>query len=158
MTDTVGGVKEGHNKVPAVFLVLFFGLIAWGVWYIISFTPFFSGWTQQKVYEEKLSAIAAAKKLVPYENPYEQELKAVEEGRGLYSANCAVCHGEDLKGGVGPDLTGRFSYGETDKDKYISIFEGRAGGMPPFGDQLGRDRVWKVLAYMDSVREYGEKP
>jgi len=158
MTDTVGGVKEGHKKVPAVFLVFFFGLIGWGLWYIASFTPIFSGWSQQKVYDEKLSATAAGEKPVMYENPYEQDMKAVEEGRGLYAANCAVCHGENLKGGVGPDLTGHLAYGETDKDKYISIFEGRGGGMPPFRDQLGRDRVWKVLAYVDSVREYGKKP
>jgi cytochrome c oxidase cbb3-type subunit 3 len=63
-----------------------------------------------------------------------------------------------LKGDVGPDLTGHFKYGETDGRKYESIAKGRPGGMPAFGEQLGRDRIWKVLAYIDSVREYGAKP
>jgi hypothetical protein len=30
--------------------------------------------------------------------------------------------------------------------------------MPAFEAELGRDRIWKVLAYVDSVREYGKKP
>jgi mono/diheme cytochrome c family protein len=30
--------------------------------------------------------------------------------------------------------------------------------MPAFEQQLGRDRIWKILAYVDSVREYGKKP
>ena len=30
--------------------------------------------------------------------------------------------------------------------------------MPAFETELGRDRIWKVLAYVDSVREYGKTP
>jgi len=152
------GIKEGHNKVPVVFLLFFFGLLAWAGWYIFSFTPAITGWSQQQVYEERLAASKKTMLPVPDENPYEKDAKAIAEGKGLYAANCAVCHGEDLKGGVGPDLTDHFQYGETDREKYISIFDGRPGGMPGFGDQLGRDRTWRVLAYMDSVREYGAKP
>jgi len=29
--------------------------------------------------------------------------------------------------------------------------------MPGFETELGRERIWKVLAYVDSVREYGKK-
>ena len=85
-------------------------------------------------------------------------VKAVAEGKGIYAEHCAGCHGEDLKGDDGPDLTEHLSYGESDAEKYRSIAEGRPGGMPPFGSQLGRDRIWKVLAYVDSVRESGRKP
>ncbi len=150
--------EDGHSGIPKGWLLTYFGVIIWGIWYIWAFTPELAGWSQQASYEQAAETVKKEEKPVLYENPYEKDPKAIEVGRGLFADNCAVCHGEDLKGGVGPDLTAHLNYGETDKDKYISIFEGRPGGMPGFGDQLGRDRIWKVLAYVDSVREYGKEP
>ncbi|MCL5022787.1 MAG: hypothetical protein M1497_05410 [Nitrospirae bacterium] len=55
-------------------------------------------------------------------------------------------------------MTDHLKYGETDDKKYQSIAKGTPNGMPAFEQQLGRDRIWRVLAYVDSVREYGKKP
>ena len=155
------GKLEAHNKVPRGFLVLLFGLIALGVYYIAAYTPGISGWSQYKVLSkemeaEKAKAAAGAAKMT--ENPYERDEKAVAEGQVLYAAKCAECHGKDLKGEDGPSLVGHLKFGEIDGKKYESISEGRPGGMPGFGAELRRDRIWKVLAYVDSVREYGKKP
>jgi cytochrome c oxidase cbb3-type subunit III len=155
------GKLEAHNKVPRGFLVLLFGLIALGVYYIAAYTPGISGWSQYKVLSkemeaEKAKAAAGAAKMT--ENPYERDEKAVAEGQVLYAAKCAECHGKDLKGADGPSLVGHLKFGEIDGKKYESISEGRPGGMPGFGAELGRDRIWKVLAYVDSVREYGKNP
>jgi cytochrome c oxidase cbb3-type subunit 3 len=155
------GKLEAHNKVPRGFLFLFFGLIAFGVYYIAAFTPAISGWSQYKVLSkemeaEKAKAAAGAAKMT--ENPYERDEKAVAEGQVLYAEKCADCHGKNLAGGDGSSLTAHLKYGETDAMMYVSIAEGRAGGMPAFETELGRDRIWKVLAYVDSVREYGKKP
>ena len=155
------GKLEAHNKVPRGLLVLLFGLIALGVYYIAAYTPGISGWSQYKVLSkemeaEKAKAAAGAAKMT--ENPYERDEKAVAEGQVLYAAKCAECHGKDLKGADGPSLVGHLKFGEIDGKKYESISEGRPGGMPGFGAELGRDRIWKVLAYVDSVREYGKNP
>ena len=155
------GKMEAHNKVPRGFLVLLFGLIAFGVYYIAAYTPGISGWSQYKVLSkemeaDKAKAAAGAAKMT--ENPYERDEKAVAEGQGIYAGKCASCHGEDVKGGDGPSLTAHLKYGEQDGQIYESIANGRPGGMPAFGTELGRDRIWKVLAYVDSVREYGKKP
>lgn len=151
---------ERHNKVPRGYLVLFFGLIAWGIYYIAAYTPEFSGWSQYKVFQREAEADRKLAASAPAlgENPYERDPKAVAEGKGIYTERCAGCHGASLKGDVGPDLTGHLKYGETDGKMYESIAKGRPDGMPAFEDQLGRDRIWKVLAYLDSVREYGAKP
>ena len=159
MMDEPIGKMEAHNKVPRGFLILLFGLIAFGVYYIAAYTPGISGWSQYKVFEkeeeaDKAKAAAAAKMT---ENPYEHDPKAVEEGKVLYNEKCSDCHGKDLKGGDGPPLMGHLKYGEEDGPKYESIAKGRPGGMPGFETELGRDRIWKVLAYVDSVREYGKK-
>ncbi|GAB4232534.1 MAG: hypothetical protein OHK0028_07950 [Deltaproteobacteria bacterium] len=160
MDEPIGNM-ESHNKVPRGFLVLLFGLIAWGLYYIAAFTPQISGWSQYKVFEkdaaaDRSKAAATAAKMA--ENPYERDEKAAAEGKVLYEGKCAECHGKDLKGGDGPSLLGHLKYGEQDAGKYESISMGRPGGMPAFGTELGRDRIWKVLAYVDSVREYGKKP
>lgn len=46
--------KKTAHKLPWGWLVLFFGLILWGIYYIAAYTPAFSGWTQEKAYEESL--------------------------------------------------------------------------------------------------------
>lgn len=145
---------ERHNKVPRYFLVFFFALIAWGIYYIARYTPQISGWSQYEVLkkESELAKATAPAPLSP-ENPYEDDPKAVVEGERIYGENCAGCHGKTLTGDVGPDLTDHLVYGETDVAMFESIAKGRPNGMPGFESQLGRERIWRVLAYVDSVRE-----
>ena len=155
------GKLEAHNKVPRGFLLLLFGLIAFAVYYIAAYTPGISGWSQYKVLSkemeaEKAKAAAGAAKMTG--NPYERDGKAVAEGQGIYAGKCSECHGKDLKGADGPSLVDHLKFGEQDPEKYESIARGRPGGMPAFETELGRDRIWKVLAYVDSIREYGKKP
>ena len=145
---------ERHNKVPRYFLVFFFALIAWGIFYVARYTPQISGWSQYEVLKkESEAAKAAAPAAISHENPYENDSKAVAEGERIYGENCGSCHGSALKGDVGPDLTGHLTYGETDSAMFESIAKGRPNGMPAFESQLGRERIWRVLAYVDSVRE-----
>lgn len=158
MSDAFRDLQRDH-KAPRYFLVFFFALIAWGLLYIATYTPEISGWSQYRILDrERAEEEKVAAALPLHENPYETDPKAVAEGKGIFAEHCAGCHGRDLKGNVGPDLTGHLSYGESDAEKYRSIAEGRPGGMPAFGSRLGRDRIWKVLAYVDSVREHRERP
>ena len=46
--------KETLKKLPIGWLVLYWGLIIWGVYYFISYTPSISGWSQEKAYEESI--------------------------------------------------------------------------------------------------------
>jgi cytochrome c oxidase cbb3-type subunit 3 len=154
--DEPVGKMEAHNKVPRGFLALLFGLIAFGVYYIAAYTPEISGWSQYKALSkemeaEKANAAAGAAKMTG--NPYGRDEKAVAEGQVIFAGKCAECHGKDLKGADGPPLIGPLKFGDQDPEKYESIARGRPGGMPAFETELGRDRIWKVLAYVDSVRE-----
>jgi cytochrome c2 len=152
------GIQESGHKIPVGMIIFFAALIIWLVWYIYSYTPGITGWSQYKTYEQETMKEAQRAPKPLAENPYERDEKAIAEGKITYASNCAACHGETLKGGVGPDLTGHLKYGETDDRKYLSIAKGTPNGMPAFEQQLGRDRIWKILAYVDSVREYGKKP
>lgn len=46
--------KETENKLPVGWLILFVGLVLWGVYYFINYTPAVSGWSQEKAYHESL--------------------------------------------------------------------------------------------------------
>jgi len=85
-------------------------------------------------------------------NPYAKNAAAVAEGNERFvQMNCAACHGYDLKGGMGPDLTDTYwRYGGSPADIYKSIFEGRPQGMPAWGRALTPAEIWKLVSYIQS--------
>lgn len=45
---------ETAKKMPLGWLILFWGLIIWGIYYFVAYTPAISGWSQEKAYEESV--------------------------------------------------------------------------------------------------------
>jgi len=45
---------DTRDKLPIGWVVLYVGLILWGIYYAVSFTPQISGWTQEGVYLDSL--------------------------------------------------------------------------------------------------------
>ena len=86
------------------------------------------------------------------DNPYSGNMAAIKEGNTRFiDLNCAACHGYDLKGGMGPDLTDTYwRYGGSPADIYKSIFEGRPQGMPAWGRALPPAEIWKIVSYIES--------
>ncbi len=87
-------------------------------------------------------------------NPYRDSRGAMAEGRELFVRfNCSGCHGGRAGGGMGPSLRDvDWIYGQTDAQIFSSIAEGRAHGMPAWGAKLTEDQVWKLVAYVASLR------
>jgi cytochrome c oxidase cbb3-type subunit III len=85
-------------------------------------------------------------------NPYSGDMAAIKQGQDLFvGMNCASCHGYDMKGGMGPDLTDSYwRYGGSPADIYKSIFEGRPQGMPAWGRTIPSVLIWKLAAYIES--------
>jgi cytochrome c oxidase cbb3-type subunit III len=83
--------------------------------------------------------------------PKEVSQAAVERGKTLFQQNCAVCHGQDLTGGRGPDLI-RSSLVRHDKGGNLIlpvVLNGRADrGMPSF--PFTQEQVSDIVAYIDS--------
>ena len=46
--------KATAKKLPVGWLMLYIGLIVWGIYYFDQYTPAISGWTQASAYEESL--------------------------------------------------------------------------------------------------------
>jgi cytochrome c oxidase cbb3-type subunit 3 len=87
-------------------------------------------------------------------NPFEGNPVALVEGRRLFVwYNCAGCHGGHGGGGMGPTLRDPvWRYGSADAQIFASIAEGRAMGMPAWGTRIPEDQIWKLVAYIKSMR------
>jgi cytochrome c oxidase cbb3-type subunit III len=92
------------------------------------------------------------------QNPYAQNKVGLAEGRMLFvSYNCYGCHGGHAGGGMGPSLrNGDWIYGGADYQVFNSIAQGRAHGMPAWGTKLPEDQIWKLTAYVKSLRTPNE--
>jgi cytochrome c oxidase cbb3-type subunit 3 len=53
---------------------------------------------------------------------------------------------------VGPSLVDPYwKYGRDDASLFETVMNGRPAGMPGWGTQLGADKVWRVLSYLETL-------
>jgi cytochrome c oxidase cbb3-type subunit 2 len=109
-------------------------------------------------------------------NPFGSSPQAVAAGAALYAASCAVCHGDEGHGGIGPSFTEKKfleqpGYG-TDGE-YFAIIAGGSdvkkaigrpglpdGGMESFGAQIPPDGIWRIVSFIraQQAHEGSESP
>jgi len=156
-THDFDGITENRvNSPPAYFNVLFYGLVLWGIAFMAYFL--FSGWSSDAEFQVKMEAhqqasqqaSAAAAPAAGTETA--APVKAdPEAGKILFASNCAVCHGANAEGGIGPNLHGELNYGRTKEAVHESITKGRPKGMPAFGNQLSEQDRENLTAFVLSL-------
>ncbi len=156
-----GIIENRVSSPPVYFTILFYGLIIWGV----AFSAFYllSGWSSESEFEQKMAAHQEQHQQTespepPATKPAEEKVVAAAEksvkadGAALYSQRCAMCHGADGTGGVGPDLTTtEYIYGKSATEVTESIANGRPKGMPGFAEQLSEDELTSLVDYVLSL-------
>jgi cytochrome c oxidase cbb3-type subunit 3 len=148
------GIGEDDNPIPLWFNASFLATIAFAVVYALYYL--LSGWSQEAQYlaeVERSEAYAeAAHAALPSRNPFRGDAAAVAEGKVVFEQICAACHKPDGSGLVGPSLVDPYwKYGHDDEELYETVAQGRPGGMPPWGAQLGGEKIWKSLAYLETL-------
>lgn len=153
------GIGEDDNKVPLWFNVGFYGMLVVGVVYIVFYT--LSGWSSADQYAVQVEAsellAAEVRASLPTSNVYRGDAAAIAQGREIFTTTCAACHKPDGTGLVGPSLVDPYwKYGNSDETLFATVAEGRPGGMPPWLAVLGTEKIWKALAYVETLPRSSE--
>lgn len=145
--DHADGIIEAGKAVPSYFYALFFGLIIWGVIFMTYFL--LSGWSSDAEFQEKMAAHTGQPAQAEAQTAKTEPAATSMDGKGLFAANCAGCHGGDAKGGFGSDLTAAtYQYGKSPAEIKESISAGRGSSMPGFSGQLAAADVDTLVDFL----------
>ncbi|MGB9079878.1 MAG: c-type cytochrome [Desulfuromonadaceae bacterium] len=155
------GIKYREEKSsPGVFRILFAVLAVWGVIFMGYYL--FSGWSSQSEADaakkardsQKQAAHKAVEATAAGTAGGGHKVEAyVAAGKQLFGTLCVSCHGENAKGGVGPDLTvSQYKYGKSRLDITKTITEGRPGGMPSFSSQINAEQVESLVEFVLTLK------
>jgi len=154
------GIGEDDNAVPLWFNWSWIATTIFGIAYMIWYLGF-SDWSSEGQWQAEVAAAqsqtAAIRASLPTTNPKRGDPAEIAEGAKIWATICVACHLPDGKGLVGPSLIDPYwKYGSADAELFATVSEGRPGGMPPWGPQLGSDKIWEVLAYLETLPKTSE--
>jgi len=149
------GIGEEDNPIPRWFNWTWIATTIFGIAYMIWYLGI-SDWSSAGQWRAEVSAAesqaAVIRASLPTENPKRGDPAEIAEGAKVFATICIACHMADGKGLVGPSLVDPYwKYGSSDAELFATVSEGRPGGMPPWGPQLGSDKIWEVLAYLETL-------
>jgi cytochrome c oxidase cbb3-type subunit 2 len=127
------GIEE---EMPA-----FSNLGAKRIWQIVNYINY--GFLKKAVQPQE------PEKSMELKNPAPGDASAIKNGRQQYVNNCQACHGPELEGDIGPELT-ELDY--EDNDLYMLLSDGIEGEMPGFA-KIGATKLWQIVNYLN----YGVK-
>ncbi len=86
-------------------------------------------------------------------NPAANDPQTVQRGMEYFAhMNCVGCHAPNGAGGMGPALSNaKFKFGGEPANIYLTILQGRPGGMPAWGGMLPDKVIWDLVAYIQSI-------
>lgn len=120
-----------------------------GVLFLVAFAALLAAGTLFGIIPSADTAAAADS----VKNPFDGDPAAIKAGAALFDERCAECHG-DGTGLSGPDLTDNdWTYGGSDADVEASVKKGRPGGMPSWSGEIPDDDIWKIIAFIRSIKK-----
>lgn len=157
------GIKELDNPVPGWFNFLFYGSIAVGIMYFVTYHVTHWGPSQEQEYATEMKQAAADQKvyLAKSANKIDEssvkvitETATLDAGKAVYSASCVACHGDKGQGVVGPNLTDDFwIHGGSISNVFKTIKYGvPEKGMMSWEKTLSPKQISEVSNYILSLK------
>lgn len=157
------GIKELDNVLPPWWVYLFYGCVIFAVVYLVRFHVI-GDYTQKEEYEmEMMKAekeheeyLKTAPDLVNVDNvELLTDDASIEEGKKVFEANnCFSCHGQNLQGGIGPNLVDKFWInGGGVKNIFKLVSEGSTTNpvMAPWKEVIKPSDIQKLASYIISL-------
>lgn len=125
------GIRELDNPIPGYLQVILYGTILFGIVYMFHYHVLGTGALQEEEYEIEMAE--AALKYKDVELPESAiimitDAKRLDKAATLFADNCATCHGKQLQGDSGPNLTDPYwLHGGAITKVYKTISEGVPG-------------------------------
>lgn len=160
-----GNLREGPNPAPMWWFWLILAMLVFTVIYLMLYPGLgsYAGalkWSQGGRLDESFAryeiefAPARAGLLAASHSELQANPEAMRAARGLFSRNCAACHGEDAAGRASrfPSLVDdAWQWGGSVEQVEQTIRHGRQAAMPPLGAVLGDEGVRQVADYVQSM-------
>ena len=155
------GITECDNPMPNWWVWTFFLTIVFGIGYFVHYGVGMGPTLNQELAEAMIE-IEKLKSHTPAGDETEESLTqamaqndSLTTGAAVYAGRCAVCHGQNLQGVIGPNLTDSYwIHGIGSRVDTVKMV--RQGvpdkGMPPWEGVLKKEEVYAVTAYILSKR------
>ncbi|WP_224997663.1 cbb3-type cytochrome c oxidase N-terminal domain-containing protein [Cesiribacter sp. SM1] len=168
MTDhEYDGIRELDNNLPPWWKAMFYATIVFSVVYLAAYHVLDWAPLQDQEYEQEV--LAAQLEVEAYlaekggaidETNVEllTDEAALAEGAKTYSSYCGACHGAELQGGVGPNLTDVYwLHGGDVKDVFKTIKKGvPQKGMISWEAQLSPEQIQQLASFI--ISKEGSNP
>lgn len=158
------GIEELDNPMPGWWVATFIATAVFALFYVVRVHGGPSGELVLDAYaiEMQENAEREAKLALESGDVTEESLAKLardsammEQTRGKFSATCAVCHGEQGQGIIGPNLTDdAWKNGDGSLLGIYTVIDGGvpAKGMPAWGKTLGPTDVRQLAAFVSTLR------
>lgn len=153
------GIRELDNRLPPWWVYMFYGTIAFSIFYVWYYHFSGSGELQDQEYKQELVEAEVLMKLAASKVDENSVTlltgpDKIKNGETIYITNCAPCHGKKGEGGVGPNLTDEYwLHGGGIKEIFKTVKYGvPVKGMIPWQTQLGPGQIQEVSSYIITLK------
>lgn len=157
------GIRELDNVLPPWWVYLFYSCVIFAIVYLVRF-HIIDDYTQKEEYEMAMNEAKLEHEAYLKANPILVNVDNVEiltdgasiaEGKKIFGENCVACHGANLQGGIGPNLTdAHWINGGGIKNIFTVISEGSPKNtvMAPWKEVIKSTDIQKVASYILSLQ------
>lgn len=153
------GIRELDNNLPPWWVYMFYGTIAFSVFYMWFYH--FNGTGKLQADEYKMELVQAEELAKLQANKVDEnsvklltEKDKIQSGQAIFAKYCVACHGKLGEGGVGPNLTDNaWIHGGDIKSIFKTIKYGvPTKGMIAWQAQLGPGQMQEVASYIKTLK------
>lgn len=158
------GIKELDNVLPPWWVYLFYGCVIFAIVYLVRFHVI-GDYTQAEEFQKEMAQaeiehqeyLKTAPDLVNVDNVVLlTEAADLADGKKVFEANnCFSCHGQNLQGGIGPNLVDKYWInGGGVKEVFALISNGSTKNtvMAPWKDVIKPSDIQKLSSYILSMQ------